>query len=459
MDWVTEGSETKNLDPNNISVLIQRFIDAVMHAKECKGCNLNSCMKMKRILHHTRQCRTCPMCKSFLGYCYHHAKTCKDDKCTAPMCANLKKQIKIKENQSAHNQRRLLHRRMNLMRMSTSTQSAPSTSAVVQSPAPSTPSQHKTQPSTPSTKPQPQNSPAPSPHINPASVPPSSVSHSSPGGGKLSGLHSMESVHGPSSVPPFNNPTAQSPRPPGTPGKSTLPRQPPTPVRGMGAGTGREDIVTNRQNPTKILKGYSSENSNVPMATNAVTGQYIQPHQINSSQLHQQPQHPTDTMPPVQQYEQRTQFDPSGRPIQIRVPPNTYSTAAVSHQYHNPQQNYMPRQVQQTHAVLQQRAYQQAGRVGGVPASYRQIPQGHYTGSPMQAQLAAQHVPHRGYPQQGQQHQMAGGVSYQPHPHMPQPQHPSHPPEPAFNSGYPPQQTGFVGQSPADRLTHISDQL
>ena len=163
---------------------IQRFIQVLVHAAQCRdrNCKSPTCVKMKRIMSHVRGCKQCGVCKQFLSLCLQHAKTCKSSNCPVPLCANLKKHILEKQRQTSIQENRFAARRMLAMRsaMPTTSSSLGSSSnggATVQSPLPGTPLTQ--QPSTPQQPPQQvTNSPAPSPAVvcNPPSIPPPSVS-------------------------------------------------------------------------------------------------------------------------------------------------------------------------------------------------------------------------------------------------------------------------------------------
>ena len=178
---------------------VQRTIEVLVHASQCKDCNCKngSCIKMKQIIFHVRRCRVCPNCNQFLQLCLQHAKQCKDKECAVPLCANLKKRIEERQRESQINQNWLMQRRMRMMRSDSSPTITPS-NTVAQSPSPSTP--HPQQPNMPTLKAPSKNSPTPSPAIrNPGSVP-TSISQPSPGGGKILNPN-QEPMYGPQSVP------------------------------------------------------------------------------------------------------------------------------------------------------------------------------------------------------------------------------------------------------------------
>lgn len=85
---------------------IQRCIQTMMHASVCidSQCGQPSCLKMKRVFHHTKACERrshgdCPVCKQLISLSCFHAKRCADDKCSVLFCLNIKR--KLKELQTA----------------------------------------------------------------------------------------------------------------------------------------------------------------------------------------------------------------------------------------------------------------------------------------------------------------------------------------------------------------------
>ena len=61
---------------------IQRCIQSLVHACQCRdaNCNLPSCLKMKRVVAHTKGCKRsnkeCPICKQLIALCAYHAEIC-----------------------------------------------------------------------------------------------------------------------------------------------------------------------------------------------------------------------------------------------------------------------------------------------------------------------------------------------------------------------------------------------
>ena len=88
---------------------IEKWIRFLVHATQCHNvhCKQPSCIKMKRVLTHTRDCEQmlsgrwnqCNMCKQFVLLCISHAKSCKVDKCPVPVCARIKKNLRCQQNQ------------------------------------------------------------------------------------------------------------------------------------------------------------------------------------------------------------------------------------------------------------------------------------------------------------------------------------------------------------------------
>jgi hypothetical protein len=80
---------------------IQRCIQSLVHACQCRdaNCRLPTCQKMKRVVTHTKNCKTktqggCPVCKQLIAICCYHAKHCKENKCLVPFCPNIKQKLR-----------------------------------------------------------------------------------------------------------------------------------------------------------------------------------------------------------------------------------------------------------------------------------------------------------------------------------------------------------------------------
>ena len=111
---------------------IEKCIRYLVHATKCHDphCKQPSCIKMKRVLTHTRECKLmlsnkwnmCKICKQFVLLCISHAKNCNEDKCPVPVCARIKKNLRDQRNQQSVQRQRFMQLRM--AQMSKSSQAA-----------------------------------------------------------------------------------------------------------------------------------------------------------------------------------------------------------------------------------------------------------------------------------------------------------------------------------------------
>jgi E1A/CREB-binding protein len=126
---VDQQTTTKNqtAQPNNSQeqrrLSIQRCIDSLVHATHCRvqNCNLASCMKMKRVVEHTKSCKRkgnngCPICKQLIALCCYHAKHCREQECVVPYCRHIKTKFRQQQMQQQFHQAQLMRRRMAVMR-------------------------------------------------------------------------------------------------------------------------------------------------------------------------------------------------------------------------------------------------------------------------------------------------------------------------------------------------------
>ena len=102
---------------------LERCIKSLVHSCQCRNanCGLQSCLKMRRIVSHTKSCRKkgnggCPICKQLLALCFYHAKLCKEDKCMVPFCSSIKARLAHQQMQAQVQQKALLQRRIAQMR-------------------------------------------------------------------------------------------------------------------------------------------------------------------------------------------------------------------------------------------------------------------------------------------------------------------------------------------------------
>ena len=83
---------------------IQKYIQSLVHACRCRdmSCELQSCIKMKKVIRHTRDCRkrnngNCSICKQFVALCLFHARSCNENQCSVPLCSNIKQKYLKKQ--------------------------------------------------------------------------------------------------------------------------------------------------------------------------------------------------------------------------------------------------------------------------------------------------------------------------------------------------------------------------
>ena len=131
---------------------IEKCIRYLVHATKCHDlhCKQPSCIKMKRVLTHTRGCKLmlsskwnmCKICKQFVLLCIAHAKNCNEDKCPVPVCARIKKNLHDQRNQQQVRRQRFMQLRMAQMSMTSqmaSVQNANSVASPATNTSPSNP--------------------------------------------------------------------------------------------------------------------------------------------------------------------------------------------------------------------------------------------------------------------------------------------------------------------------------
>ena len=98
------GLDFDSKDPREYKkASIEKCIHYLVHAAKCHNphCKLPTCIKMKRVLTHSRECKLmlsnkwslCKICQQFVLLCISHAKNCNNNKCPVPVCARIKKNI------------------------------------------------------------------------------------------------------------------------------------------------------------------------------------------------------------------------------------------------------------------------------------------------------------------------------------------------------------------------------
>ena len=137
-----QSNESSKQDPQKArKASIEKCIRALVHAAQCRDphCKQPSCIKMKKVLTHTKECKQlsrkwnqCNICKQFVLLCISHAKNCTDDKCHVPLCAAIKKNLKEQRKQRTVQTNRFTQ--MRAARMMTSNASVASSSPSQTSP-------------------------------------------------------------------------------------------------------------------------------------------------------------------------------------------------------------------------------------------------------------------------------------------------------------------------------------
>uniref|UniRef100_A0A8C9V2E3 histone acetyltransferase n=1 Tax=Scleropages formosus TaxID=113540 RepID=A0A8C9V2E3_SCLFO len=153
-DSNSQGSEASKSPQESRRLSIQRCIQSLVHACQCRNanCSLPSCQKMKRVVQHTKGCKRktnggCPVCKQLIALCCYHAKHCHENKCPVPFCLNIKNKLRQQQAQHRVQQEQMIRRRMAAMQGRGGPQSLPSPPT---STAPGTPTSIQ-QPNTPQT--------------------------------------------------------------------------------------------------------------------------------------------------------------------------------------------------------------------------------------------------------------------------------------------------------------------
>lgn len=231
---------------------IEKCIRFLVHATQCHNthCKQPSCIKMKRVLTHTRDCKLmltgkwnqCNVCKQFVLLCISHAKSCNVDKCPVPVCARIKKNLRDQRNQRRVQADRFMQQRVAQMNsaLNVPTATAAATPQVgVASPAPpNTSPGNPTSINSPSTKAK--GSPAAAHPSNPASNKPYH-SAPSPAAGPLSvGKGGPRTPTGKAGAVMANSPVVHphmSPAPAKSDPLQSLPADGELTIRRVGTGT------------------------------------------------------------------------------------------------------------------------------------------------------------------------------------------------------------------------------
>ena len=141
-DSQTEPQVTQN-PYEAIKQSIQKCIQSLVHACQCRDmtCKLQSCIKMKRVIRHTRDCRlrnngNCSICKQFVALCLFHARNCNESQCLVPLCSKIKQKLKKQRIEHHIHQEHLTICRMVEMRAHSD---SPAPAYIIPSPTPSIP--------------------------------------------------------------------------------------------------------------------------------------------------------------------------------------------------------------------------------------------------------------------------------------------------------------------------------
>jgi len=93
---------------------INRCLTSLIHALNCREgatCTAAGCLKMKRVVDHTRTCqrkssniRGCPICSQLMSLCFYHSKFCRQTVCHVPFCRIMKRKVQALNEQHAQQQ-------------------------------------------------------------------------------------------------------------------------------------------------------------------------------------------------------------------------------------------------------------------------------------------------------------------------------------------------------------------
>lgn len=93
---------------------INRCLTSLIHALNCREgatCTAAGCLKMKRVVEHTRTCqrkssniRGCPICSQLMSLCFYHSKLCRQTVCHVPFCRIMKRKLQAFNEQHAQQQ-------------------------------------------------------------------------------------------------------------------------------------------------------------------------------------------------------------------------------------------------------------------------------------------------------------------------------------------------------------------
>ena len=427
-----QSNEAKQLDPQKArQASIEKCIRALVHATQCRDphCKQPSCIKMKKVLTHTKECKLmlarkwnqCTICKQFVLLCISHAKNCNEDTCRVPLCTTIKKNLKEQRKQRAQDTNRfaqLRAARMTSMLTSNAGNGA-TTSGTGSSPQQSS-STHVSPQNSAGKNPNPA---VPSPGPGPRSVGKGPKTPGTPGGkGRMASVATPPVGMGANpgsalvqagkpeqnmpSVPP-NVTVSSASASPLTPGEFRIQKVAagPTPEQllGMLQDPNRKDAATQylnnnqelKQRVILLMRNSGTPQNMMPFHPNPMGGNtpmYNQQHHLRppgSMQYTSNYGHPQQAM--MRYSPNHSQYPMSHQVNQQRMPPSNYPARSP---YQNTQQNPSTLQRMLTSGTPQQFATQQP--------SYNPQMNPHHLGPPPQypAAMRQQPMPQTaGYPQ------------------------------------------------------------
>ena len=93
---------------------INRCLTSLIHALNCRegaNCTAAGCLKMKRVVEHTRTCqrkssniRGCQICSQLMSLCFYHSKLCRQTVCHVPFCRIMKRKLQAVNEHQAQQQ-------------------------------------------------------------------------------------------------------------------------------------------------------------------------------------------------------------------------------------------------------------------------------------------------------------------------------------------------------------------
>ncbi|KAL1221472.1 Histone acetyltransferase HAC5 [Cardamine amara subsp. amara] len=101
----TVGKQNGQTNQNDHKIQLEKIKDLMVHAVACGSteCKYKGCQRMKNLFRHCLTCKTglrgCSDCKTFWNLVSHHARWCRDSRCTVPKCGEYRAVSNRKQNQ------------------------------------------------------------------------------------------------------------------------------------------------------------------------------------------------------------------------------------------------------------------------------------------------------------------------------------------------------------------------